>query len=232
MGNKQGSIRGQYNKWTDEQIIDAISKYETIKDLRLSEDKPFYFLALKRDLRDYLPVKRTKAMNIVGSALERKLLEKEKELLVKRECEKTLLEEPKVRKKPGRKPKEKPDVVVDHTKVIKSIQLYKHSNIEGIKVCGRCLTFEPKTPKSILCKDCQKIYARMHAYDKDHVPYNLKQDYCNTTIQHYEKTFKLGIKVDERLQNYLTLVGYGFLFQEPWEDMWKTKKVIENDTLE
>ena len=69
MGNIQGAIRGQYKKWTDEQIIDAISKYETLKDLRMSADKPFYFLALKRDLRDYLPVKRTRCMNIVGSAL-------------------------------------------------------------------------------------------------------------------------------------------------------------------
>jgi hypothetical protein len=161
-------------------------------------------------------------MNIVGSALEKKLLAKEAKLL----------QEPKVKGKPGRKPKEKTEKVVDHNKVIKSIQLYKSIVVDGVRLCGRCFINEPKTPKSTLCKDCNKVYARKHAYDQDHVPWNLKQDFCNTTIQHYEKTFELGIKVDEKVERYLTLVGYGFLFQQPWEDIWKTKKLLRTDTLE
>jgi len=210
-GVKQGTIRGNYNKYTDQEIIDVISKYETIKDLRASEDISFYSLALRRGLRDHLPVKRTKAMNIVGSALEKKLAKQKKK-------EESNI--PKVKKKPGRPRKEKPQKVVDNSKV-KSIQLYKSHIVDGVKICGRCFTFETKTAKSTLCKDCNKIYTRKHAYEQDHTPWNVKQDFCNTTIYHYEKTFELGIKVDEKVERYLTLVGYGFLFQEPWENIWK-----------
>jgi hypothetical protein len=212
-GVKEGTVRGEYKKYTDVEIIEVISKYETIKDLRASDDKPFYTLALRRGLKKYLPVKRTKAMNIVGSALEKKLLAKEEKLL----------QVPKVKGKPGRLKIEKPEKIekVDHNKPIRAIQIYKHTFIDGYKVCGRCFQNEPKTPNSTLCKDCNKVYARKHAYEQDHVPYNLKQDFCNTTIQHHEKTFEIGIRVDEKLQNYLTLVGYGFLFQEPWENIWK-----------
>lgn len=202
MGNKQGSIRGQYKKWTNEQIIDAISKYETLKDLRMSADKPFYFLALKRDLRDYLPVKRTRCMNIVGSALEKKLLAKQEKSV-------------KENKKTGPKPKEKVE------KIKRTVQVYKPAFENDVKICGRCFQNEPKTPRSVLCKPCQKVYARNQAYERPHTPWNLYQEYCNTTIRHHEKTFQLGIRVDERLQNYLTLVGYGFIFQDPWEDIWK-----------
>jgi hypothetical protein len=202
MGNIQGSIRGQYKKWTDEQIIDAISKYETLKDLRMSPDKPFYFLALKRDLRDYLPVKRTRCMNIVGSALQEKLLAKQEKPV-------------KEKKKTGPKPKEKVE------KIKRTVQVYKPAFENDVKICGRCFQNEPKTPRSVLCKACQKVYARNQAYERPHTPWNVYQEFCNTVIKHHEKTFEIGIRVDERLQNYLTLVGYGFIFQDPWENIWK-----------
>lgn len=204
-GVKQGTLRGEYNKWTDQQIIDTLSKYETIKDLRASDDKAFYYLALRRGLREHLPPKRTKAMNIVGSALENKLLAKEEKPV----------KEPKVKQKPGPKPKEKVK------KMPKGVQIYKHTFVDGVKICGRCFINEPKTQRSVLCKACNKIYSTKHAYEKPHVPWNLKQEYCNTTIRHHEKTFEIGIRVEERLQNYLTLVGYSFLFQEPWANIWK-----------
>ena len=202
-GVKKGTIRGEYNKYTDQGIIDVISEYETIKDLRASDDKAFYSLALRRGLREHLPTKRTRAMNIVGSALEKKLLEQE---------------EKPVKRKVGRPKKEKKDKV---KKPLKKVQVYKHTLIEGVKVCGRCFINEPRTPRSTLCKDCNRVYSRKHAYEQDHVPWNLKQEYCNTTIKHHEKTFELGIRVEERLQNYLTLVGYWFIFKEPDENFWK-----------
>lgn len=208
-GVKNGTVRGNYKKYTDAEIIDVIFKYETIKDLRASDDMSFYFLANRRGLKKYLPIKRTKAMNIVGSALEKRLADKEKELL----------EEPKVKGKTGRSKIEK--TVKDHNKPIRDIQIYKHTFIDGYKVCGRCFINEPKTPNSTLCKDCQKVYVRKHAYEQDHVPYNVKGEYCNTIIKHYEKTFELGIRVDEKVERYLTLVGYGFIFKEVDENIWK-----------
>ena len=202
-GVKKGTIRGEYNKYTDQGIIDVISEYETIKDLRASDDKAFYSLALRRGLREHLPTKRTRAMNIVGSALEKKLLEQE---------------EKPVKRKVGRPKKEKKDKV---KKPLKKVQVYKHTYENDIKICGRCFQKEPRTPRSTLCKDCNRVYSRKHAYEQDHVPWNLKQEYCNTIIKHHEKTFELGIRVDEKLERYLTLIGYGFLFKEVDENMWK-----------
>jgi hypothetical protein len=203
-GVKKGTIRGEYNKYTDAEIIDVISEYETIKDLRASDDKAFYSLALRRGLREHLPTKRTRAMNIVGSALEKKLLEQE--------------EKPVKEPRPKKIKKQKP---VKVPKLSKGVQVYKHTFVDGVKICGRCFINKPKTERSVLCKDCNRVYARKHAYELPHVPWNLKQEYSNTTIRHYEKTFELGIKVDEKLERYLTIVGYSFLFQEPWENIWK-----------
>lgn len=211
-GVKEGTVRGEYKKYTDAEIIEVISKYETIKDLRASDDISFYFLANRRGLKKYLPVKRTKAMNIVGSALEKRLADKEAKLLL----------EPKVKGKPGRPRKEKPEKPVkDHNKPVKSIQLYKAIFVDGVKICGRCFLNETKTSKSTLCKDCNRVYSRKYAYELPHVPWNVKQEYCNTTINHYEKTFEIGIRVDEKVERYLTLVGYGFIFKEVDENIWK-----------
>ena len=217
--------KGKYKGYTDEQIIEVISKYETIKDLRLSDDRGIYPLCFKRGLREFLPAKRTRSMNLVGTELERKLLAKEQSVCYACGQPKYKDESKKIDRRsqnPGR-PKRYPEKVkeVNNNKVLKSIQLYKHTLIEGVKVCGRCFTNEPKTPRSILCKDCQRVYSRQHAYDKEHVPYNVYQEYCNTIIKHHEKTFEIGIKVDEKMQNYLTLVGYQFIFKEPWENIWK-----------
>lgn len=237
----------KYNEWTDEEIIEVISKYETISDLRMSEDRSFYSLCLRRDLREYLPLKRTRSNNIVGTSLERKNKSREPRKLVKGGSKHKWTDEQIIeviskyetikdlrisgdgsfyylclsRDLRQHLPPKTNRVKKENDKMTKSKQLYKHTFIEGVKICGRCFTLQPKTPRSILCKDCQKIYARKNAYDVEHVPYNLKQEYCNTTINHYEKTFELGIKVDEKLQNYLTLVGYGFIFKDPDENMWK-----------
>ena len=202
-GVKQGTLRGKYNKYTDQDIITTLSKYETIKDLRASEDESFYSLALRRGLRQHLPIKRTRSMNIVGSALEKKLLAQEEKPL---------------KRKVGRPRKEKKEKV---QKVKRQVHIYKHTFVDDTKICGRCFTNEARTPKSVLCKDCNRVYSRKHAFGQDHAPWNVRQEFCNTIIKHHEKTFELGIRVDEKLERYLTLVGYCFLFKEPDENMWK-----------
>lgn len=211
-GVQEGTVRGNYNKYTDAEIIEVISKYETIKDLRASDDKGFYTLALRRDLRQYLPVKRTRAMNIVGSALELKLLrQKEKELLlVKRECLETL-GEPKVKKKPGRKPKEKEKI--DNSSLI----MFPMINMEGKNFCGRCHIVDLAVDCSGNKNLCSLCYSRKNyllSRGKYSNLFNVKDEYVNTIIKHHEKVFEIGLKVDDKTQDYLTRIGYQFIFKE------------------
>jgi hypothetical protein len=179
--------------YTNEYILEKAKGYNSLKELR-DDSYGFYQLVRRRGLLDDV-----REFFPVGKYSKR----------VRK------LKDPKDKLKPGRKPKLKVK------KVLKTIQIYKSAFENDVKICGRCFQNEPKTPRSTLCKSCQKIYATKHAYEKEHVPWNLRQEYCNTIIQHYEKTFELGIKVDEKLQNYLTMVGYSFIFQAPWENIWK-----------
>ena len=75
------SRKSRCNKYTDEEIIEVISKYETRGEIRISSDSSYYYMAIRRGLTEYLPPKRTKSGIIVGTSLELKLLrQKEKEL--------------------------------------------------------------------------------------------------------------------------------------------------------
>jgi hypothetical protein len=179
--------------YTNEYILEKAKGYNSLKELR-DESYAFYQLIRRRGLLDDV-------RQFFPAKKYSKRVRK--------------LKDPKDELKPGPVPKPKVK------KVVRTVQIYKPAFENDVKICGRCFQNEPKTPRSALCKSCQKIYLTKHAYEKEHVPWNLKQEYCNTTIRHYEKTFELGIRVDERLQNYLTLVGYGFIFQDPWEDLWK-----------
>jgi hypothetical protein len=206
-GNKKGCKRAPYKRYTDEEIIEVISKYETIKELRESDDMTFYFRARRRGLEDFLPVRRTKAMNIVGSSLERRIKKKEEMLLIKEE-KKRLREE-------NKSEREKRSEVVDSTIASK---LYKVIEIDGKTLCGRCLEADLSTSYSSvnknLCKKCYAKYLYLRGQGRDTNPHNVKDDYCNMRITHYEKVFEIGIKTDQRLQDYLSMVGYEFIFKD------------------
>ena len=181
--------------YTNDYIVEKATQYKTLKELR-EDSFGFYQLVRRRGL-----------LEIVRALYPPTKLRKIKEVT------------PRERKKPGPKPKPKSTPLKKPKK--DGNQLYKHTYKGDLKICGRCFINEPKTPRSVLCKDCQRIYLRNHAYEKPHVPWNVCQDFCNTIIKHHEKTFEIGIRVEERLQNYLTLIGYGFLFKEPNENIWK-----------
>ena len=204
--------RGE-NAYTDESILDKAATFESLAGLR-SANFSFYQLIRRRELlaevRHRFNVK----------AVERYLASKiEKE---KAEAMKVSQEAPKKRGRgPNKIKKEPKPAKVKKENPTRGLQIYKHTFQDGVKVCGRCFLESTKTPKSILCLKCQRVYARMYAYERPHVPWNIKQEFCNTTISHYEKRFELGIRAEERMQNYLTMVGYGFIFQDPWENIWK-----------
>jgi hypothetical protein len=179
--------------YTNEYILEKAKEYNSLKELR-DDSYGFYQLVRRRGLLDDV------REFFPATPYSKRV----------RKCK-----DPKDKLKPGPKPKEKVE------KIKRTVQIYKPAFENDVKICGRCFQNEPKTPRSTLCKACQKVYATKHAYEKEHTPWNVYQEFCNTVIKHHEKTFEIGIRVDERLQNYLTLVGYGFIFQDPWEDLWK-----------
>jgi hypothetical protein len=184
-------MRINARKQSNEDILEKVKEYKSLKELR-DDSFGLYQLIRRREL--------------LQKVIDFFPLHKYSKKVYK-------LKDPKDKLKPGPKPKKE--------KEIKMLRIYNHTFKDGVKVCGRCFINETKTRQSLLCNDCQRVYARQYAYEKDHVPYNLKQEYCNTIIKHHEKTFELGIRVDERVERYLRMVGYDFIFQEPWDDIWK-----------
>lgn len=204
-GVKAGTKRKPYVKYTDQEIIDVISKYKTIKDLRAGEDGSFYFLAKRRDLDAYLPVKRTKAMNIVGSAAENKRIAKE--------IKKALREERRIFiEKMGKKKKSKTDDKGTATRLYMSIEK------DGKNLCGRCLEHDLSEGKARqnknLCQKCYNKYMYCRLREVDSNPHNIKDEYCHININHHEKIFHIGIIIDKKTQDYLTMIGYSFIFKE------------------
>lgn len=223
-GIEKGSVRGEYKKYTDQEIIDVISKYETIKDLRASDEIHFYYLAKRRGLDSYLPIKRTKAMNVVGSSLEKKLLAKEdklkrkEEIRIQRAKDKLDKVNEKIQKRLDKRSKR--EIIQDLTGELIDRTLAKNMYcceiIDDTTIkCGRCfnITTSISIKNSHICKKCYNQYLHLKRMGIDSNPHNVKDEFCNTIITHYEKTFFVGIKVEEKLQNYLTTVGYGFIFK-------------------
>ena len=200
-------VRGKYKKSgikkiSDEEIIEIISRYKSRKEIKMSSDARYYFMAIRRDLREYLPPKLTNHGNIVGSALELKLL---------RQKEKELLQEPKVKKKPGRKPKEKENID------IKSLIMFPMINIDGKNFCGRCHIVDLAVDCSGNKNLCSLCYSRKNyliSQGKYTNLFNVKDEYVNTIIKHHEKVFEIGLKVDDKTQDYLSMIGYQFIFKE------------------
>ena len=101
--------------------------------------------------------------------------------------------------------------------------------VQGGVQCARCLEFRPYTSKLIkLCKVCFNRSLCLYNLHKDSNLWNVRDSFCNSEITYYEKVFKIGIKVDEKTQNYLTLIGYEFIFKENYnEDEYHKKKRID-----
>ena len=87
---------------------------------------------------------------------------------------------------------------------------------DGSIICGRCLEWKENSQKNCsgLCKACYTRVQVCNTMGKEHNKWNVRDAYTNTLIKHYEKEFHIGIKVDERTKQYLTLIGYGFIFKD------------------
>ena len=199
------SRKSRCNKYTDEEIIEVISKYETRGEIRISSDSSYYYMAIRRGLTEYLPPKRTKSGIIVGSSLELKLLrQKEKEL--KQLQKKEAIELNKIKKK---------EKIVELS--IKSPIMFPMINIDGKNFCGRCHIVDLAVDCSGNKNLCSLCYSRKNyllSRGKYSNLFNVKDEYVNTIIKHHEKVFEIGLKVDDKTENYLSMIGYEFIFKE------------------
>ena len=197
------SRKSRCNKYTDEEIIEVISKYETRGEIRISSDSSYYYMAIRRGLTEYLPPKRTKSGIIVGTSLELKLLrQKEKELKKLQKKEHHQLNKIK-----------KSEKKIDNSSLI----MFPMINMEGKNFCGRCHIVDLAVDCSGNKNLCSLCYSRKNyllSRGKYSNLFNVKDEYVNTIIKHHEKVFEIGLKVDDKTQDYLTRIGYQFIFKE------------------
>ena len=182
-GVVKGTKRGKYisgNKYTDEYIIEVISKYKTRTELRMSLDSNYYYMVVRRGLKDFLPPKRNTNGDIIQRPLELK--------------NEYLNEE-------------------DDKKLI----MFPMLIIDGRRICGRCHVVDLGLDCSGNKNLCSLCYSRKNyliSQGKNTNLFNVKDEYVNTIIKHHEKVFEIGLKVDDRMEGYLTRVGYGFIFKD------------------
>lgn len=197
------------SKYTDEFLIEWISGFSKRSDMKRSCNAK-YQACLRRGLDIYFPDKVTRGGFKIGWTREeidrlkseRKSLRDEKKRLS--EERKRLRESRKILKEESDKYKDTPS------------KMYKWTPLEnGNIICGRCFEeSKPSMKSKSMCVRCYKYYMRYRTYNKDFNKWNVRDEFCNTTITHHEKVFNIGVRVDERTQNYLTLVGYSFLFKD------------------
>jgi len=190
------------NKYTDEEIIEVISKYETRGEIRESLNSTYYYLAIRRGLSDFLPPKRTKSGIIVGTSLELKLKQREEKELLRR-----------LKKEQQQLKKIKKSENID----TKSLIMFPMINVEGKNFCGRCHIVDLEVDCSGNKNLCSLCYSRKNyliSRGRYSNLFNVKDEYCHTIIKHHEKVFEIGLKVDDKTENYLSMIGYEFIFKE------------------
>lgn len=188
-------------KYTDEELIEWIKSFDTIGEMR-NDSYNKYIVSKRRKLNKYFPSKRTRCGNIAGVV--------------------------KVKGKRGR-PRKNPDAdpvekavrsvkkpVPDKDRTLPSM-MYKATFLTGTGniLCGRCLEEKEPSPKNKnLCSFCFSRIMVDKQRGVDTNKWNVRDIFVNTKINHNEKVFYIGIRVDEKTQDYLTMVGYGFIFKE------------------
>lgn len=192
MGNK---------RWSDEELLEWFNSFKNKKDLRENHFGK-YQACLRRGIGYSDVDSRRKIL------YDRKLVREEKRR--KAEEKKRIREEKKLELKKMNSP-----VKLDApSKIYRPIKL-ENGNI----ICGRCLEEkEPSKKSGNVCRKCYLSYIKYNVYGVDHNKFNIRDQFCNTKITHYDKVFDIGVRVDERTQNYLSLIGYEFIFKEVYKD--------------
>ena len=201
-------------QYTDEEIIEWMKKFDTRGDLRNSDFNMYAIIMRRPQLKLMMPPKRTRGQNIVGTKEERlketKEEKRQRRLQVKleKEEEQRLLKEEKM--------------LLKRSKVVEKTAKYMYHGTKldnGKIICGRC--FEEKDSSKMnksICRVCYNRYMYLRMMNKDHNLNNVRDEFCHTKLTHHEKVFEIGIKVDDRTEKYLTMIGYGFIFKDPYDE--------------
>lgn len=209
-------------RFTDEELLDEIRKFASIKELR-EVDLNLYQIARRRGLSKDIKKYSSKytdeeLIDWINSYTTRTQLYKNSNVRYD-ECIRRGLDihfPDRVNKSRVEK-KKKPERVILKPKTAPSYLFKTTKNEDGTHTCGRCLQVFIKTNKPT-CRKCYNRISSLNSAKKDTNPWNVKDEFCNIEIKHHEKVFNIGIIVDERTQWYLTAVGYGFMFKEPYDE--------------
>lgn len=101
-------------------------------------------------------------------------------------------------------------------------RMYKSEIYEdGTFRCGRCLEKKQNPERHKLNKGlCRPCYLASMSYRTKGLPHNkwnIKDEFCHIRIREGSQHIYIGIKADDRLQKWLTAMGYGFIFKEEYE---------------
>ena len=211
-------------KYTDEELIEWISKFERRVDMR-RESSSKYMLCLRRGLNIYFPPKRTKDNNIAG--VEKPVKEK------KKRGRPRSIDKPEVVKKKSKSEEEVSVSIFDDkskvdrtspsrmfiaTKLTGQVDKFGKKSRSSNIICGRCLEEKESYEKSnSVCKTCWMRIQSLKIQGKDTNKWNVRDIFTNTVIRHNEKVFNIGIKVDDKTREYLSTIGYSFIFKDEYE---------------
>ena len=201
-------------QYTDEEIIEWMKKFDTRGDLRNSDFNMYAIIMRRPHLKLMMPPKRTRGQNIVGTKEER--LKETKEEKRKRRLQVKLEKEEEQRLLKEKSKKNKGPILGEKT----AKYMYHGTKLDNGKIiCGRC--FEEKDSSKMnksICRVCYNRYMYLRMMNKDHNLNNVRDEFCHTKLTHHEKVFEIGIKVDDRTEKYLTMIGYGFIFKDPYDE--------------
>jgi len=198
--------RTSKNPWIEEELIEWIKMFSRRMDLR-NDSQAKYLACIRMGLQEHFPKRTTKYGNIVGEGPTAKM---------KEDREIRRLERLK-RKSEGSLNKKDKDVPDSRRKIFKG-EFLENGNTR----CGRCL--EEKEPELIgkrnrqLCRKCYLKIQTLEKSNKDTNLWNIRDEFCNVRIRHYDKVFEIGIRVDEHTEWYLTTIGYSMLFKDVYEE--------------
>ena len=200
--NKKGRPHGSLNsnvKWTKDKLIEFINEHQHLTRTQIRKQYPTVFYQIQKwSLIDLIP-KTTRLGHIVGQGPNSHLYQRKKEKVDK---------------------PEKPEKEIDPDKREIPSNMYNTYKMDNGNIwCGRCLSErtldEFPNGGNTICKKCRNRHIILTHQNKDHNPWNVKDTWTNTIVNISEtQKFEIGIIVEPKLQDWLTKMGFGFLFKE------------------
>lgn len=202
---KQKKIMTRKEKYTTEEIIEEIKKWNNTKEFR-DGNRNMYRYAKRKGIviSDYIPCYEPSRRVIYNEEQLINIIKKYNNIKELRENDYSAYI---MCRKRGIK-------VSDYLKGYdlrcggSSNSIYRFNWSE--KLCARCFNIKEKSAV-LICKKCKKDVLNKTKIGEDHNLWNVKDDYCNIHIKDLD--IKIGIRVDNNTEKLLKEEGYGFIFK-------------------